>query len=93
MFSVLEQTERERTDEMRKTIAAIGIALGIMSAAIGTASAIEEDDPGWDCHTMGNMICGPDQGEPEDSTVCFWDGSQWLSAYSQTYGEVCRFGA
>lgn len=20
---------------------------------------IEEDEPGWDCHTMGNHICGP----------------------------------
>lgn len=20
---------------------------------------IQEDDPGWDCHTMGNRICGP----------------------------------
>jgi hypothetical protein len=20
---------------------------------------IEEDDPGWDCHTMGNHVCGP----------------------------------
>lgn len=20
---------------------------------------IEEDDPRWDCHTMGNRICGP----------------------------------
>lgn len=22
---------------------------------------IEEDDPRWDCHTMGNRICGPTQ--------------------------------
>ena len=20
---------------------------------------LQEDDPGWDCHTMGNRICGP----------------------------------
>lgn len=19
---------------------------------------LQEDDPGWDCHTMGNLICG-----------------------------------
>ena len=23
---------------------------------------IFEDDPRWDCHTMGNRICGPGQG-------------------------------
>jgi len=21
----------------------------------------EEDEPGWDCATMGNLICGPEQ--------------------------------
>jgi len=28
--------------------------------------AIEEDDPGWDCRTDGNLLCGPgnDQGVP-----------------------------
>jgi hypothetical protein len=20
---------------------------------------LHEDDPGWDCHTMGNRVCGP----------------------------------
>lgn len=24
-----------------------------------TPVRIEEDEPGWDCHTMGNRICGP----------------------------------
>ena len=24
-----------------------------------TGEHIEEDDPRWDCHTMGNHICGP----------------------------------
>lgn len=24
---------------------------------------IAEDDPGWDCRTMGNHICGPDPME------------------------------
>jgi hypothetical protein len=22
------------------------------------AATPEEDEPGWDCHTMGNMVCG-----------------------------------
>lgn len=21
--------------------------------------AVTEDDPGWDCHTQGNRVCGP----------------------------------
>jgi len=25
-------------------------------------AALAEDDPGWDCHTMGNRICGPVHG-------------------------------
>jgi hypothetical protein len=20
---------------------------------------LQEDDPGWNCHTMGNKVCGP----------------------------------
>jgi hypothetical protein len=23
-----------------------------------SARSIQEDDPGWDCHTMGNRVCG-----------------------------------
>lgn len=30
--------------------------------APGTSSGIAEDDPRWDCRTMGNEICGPGQG-------------------------------
>lgn len=26
-----------------------------------SAVVIEEDDPRWDCRTMGNRICGPEQ--------------------------------
>lgn len=22
---------------------------------------LQEDDPGWDCRTMGNRVCGPNQ--------------------------------
>ena len=25
---------------------------------------IQEDDPGWDCTSMGNQLCGPSQGGP-----------------------------
>ena len=26
---------------------------------------IEEDEPGWDCRTMGNFNCGPNYGSGE----------------------------
>lgn len=55
----------------------LGIATVIVFAAIlaslagyGVASMvhhksqeiIQEDDPHWNCHTMGNQICGPGKG-------------------------------
>ena len=27
---------------------------------------IEEDDPGWDCNTMGNRLCGPQDERDQD---------------------------
>lgn len=27
---------------------------------------VEEDDPRWDCRTMGNQICGPTQSAPAE---------------------------
>lgn len=29
-----------------------------------TPTTIYEDDPRWDCHTMGNRICGPGHQHP-----------------------------
>lgn len=28
----------------------------------GTTQPRFEDEPGWNCHTMGNHICGPGRG-------------------------------
>lgn len=40
-------------------IALIGI-LVLASPATGSApTRCAEDDPCWNCHTMGNLICGP----------------------------------
>ncbi len=81
---------------MRKTIAAIGIAVAALTAqalipteAQAAPVRIEEDQPGWDCHTMGNRVCG---APAEDPTVCTWNGQSWVSAYSRTLGEPCKFG-
>ena len=30
----------------------------------GFAQRITEDDPRWDCRTMGNKICGPNAPKP-----------------------------
>lgn len=38
--------------------------------APGPAKALEEDDPNWDCRTMGNHICG--------STIYFHLGNEWI---------------
>lgn len=31
-----------------------------VTTAPAPAAAIQEDDPGWDCQTMGNRQCGPE---------------------------------
>ena len=61
---------------MNRTIALVvvkaalgaGLALGFAAAPHGMAHAklgpvIEEDSPQWDCRTMGNLICGPDNAQ------------------------------
>lgn len=32
------------------------------SSVVQSVPQIEEDEPGWDCATMGNLICGPQSG-------------------------------
>ena len=55
---------------MKLVIASAAIAFaGLFSAATASASPligddnhdgiVMEDETGWDCATMGNMICGP----------------------------------
>lgn len=42
----------------------VGLALGLGFSAPAPApvhhggTRITEDDPRWDCHTMGNRVCG-----------------------------------
>jgi hypothetical protein len=33
------------------------VTYAVKDTAASTRS-IQEDDPGWDCHTMGNRVCG-----------------------------------
>lgn len=44
----------------------IGAGAGVMAAHVSTSgftpaseTVVQEDDPSWDCRTMGNRICGP----------------------------------
>lgn len=30
---------------------------------VDTTVAIEEDSPQWDCRTLGNFVCGPDNAQ------------------------------
>lgn len=46
---------------MNKTIASI-IGGAVLAASVATASpaqAVNEDEPGFNCYTMGNRQCGP----------------------------------
>jgi len=51
---------------MKKSLAAAGITLALILTGCGAgespkqADRIEEDDPRWDCRTMGNRVCGDD---------------------------------
>jgi hypothetical protein len=54
---------------VKKSLAAAGITLALILAGCGAsespkqADRIEEDDPRWDCRTMGNRVCGEDLPE------------------------------
>lgn len=41
----------------------IGV-LALSSALVRGQQRITEDDPRWDCRTMGNKICGPNAPKP-----------------------------
>lgn len=42
------------------------------------SAVIQEDDPGWDCKTMGNYICGDPQGTHAEAAWQAWDkGEGW----------------
>lgn len=47
--------------------AAVAVAMACSSGSAPTAPdrpALAEDDPGWDCSTQGNLVCGAEhQGQ------------------------------
>jgi hypothetical protein len=65
----------------RTILTTAALALSLSLTACGH-TRIEEDQPGWDCHTMGNHVCGdnataplPHQDVPGFYT---WDGDEWV---------------
>lgn len=45
------------TNRIRAAIAALALTLTLAACGHGH-NRIQEDDPRWNCHTMGNHICG-----------------------------------
>jgi hypothetical protein len=37
------------------------LIFGPLLTSVGATEPVHEDDPRWNCATMGNRICGPDQ--------------------------------
>lgn len=51
----------------------LGAGTGVAIADAAASPTVQEDDPAWDCVTMGNRICGPgnSNGVP---AACYNDG-------------------
>lgn len=45
--------------------------------------SVQEDDPGWDCKTMGNGVCGPVRPAVGPGWITHWedspDGGEWIA--------------
>ncbi|MFI8265349.1 hypothetical protein [Streptomyces sp. NPDC085665] len=59
--------------------------------------AVDEDEPGWNCHTMGNRICGTDvppecDGAGDALALCVRVASRppfgWLGANGEVEGDL-----
>ena len=45
---------------------------------IATPMSVEEDSSGWNCVTMGNRVCGPDQGV---TAGCYNDNEELVASW------------
>lgn len=64
---------------MKYAIATVAIAFSsLLAASPAIASPVTEDDPSWDCRTMGNQICGATNaqgvqaGQYRDGALIAW---------------------
>ncbi len=75
------KTHQMATNQNRASLIAASIGLSILALtgcvsaappapapATTSASVLQEDDPGWDCATMGNKVCGT-PSESENATA------------------------
>lgn len=61
---------------MKKRLALFGVslaALGAVAFAPDANARIQEDDPGWDCVSMGDRSCGPTNTQGV-TAGCYDDG-------------------
>ncbi|WP_122497703.1 hypothetical protein [Mycobacterium attenuatum] len=61
-------------NNISRVFAGLVIAASTLSPLVTSSGFIPEDDPRWDCGTMGNHVCGPDivmdrDGQLRDCTV------------------------
>jgi len=81
------QHRKEESDMIRKLLGGGLIALLALTTACSSSTPkpevhLEEDDPGWDCHTMGNRTCG--ENPPSTArkvpagTIC-WNSAMTLN--------------
>lgn len=79
-------------------LAKVAVAILLAAAPTGDAQVppttgdaqVQEDDPGWDCRTMGNRICGDQTTRDLYYEVYQWCTDQFLSKEKE---DACQWGA
>jgi hypothetical protein len=57
---------------LRTALAAAALAAAALTACT-PAPVCQEDDPCWDCHSLGNRICGPATDADRAYAWAVWD--------------------
>lgn len=60
-----------------------------LQATTAPQQRITEDDPRWDCRTMGNKVCGPNQPKPVFTCGAPTKKSTACKRRVKTQGEKC----
>lgn len=62
--------------------AAIGVPLAGPTIAIASAQPVlQEDDPGWNCATSGDRICGPNGDDLGHAAGCYNDAAALVAPW------------
>lgn len=73
---------------MRRRVAILAAA-ALLAILPATSPRIEEDDPRWNCSTMGNMICGPVQAVPA-AAINAALADEWPDCAAACHDEAAR---